>query len=90
MFLSNSRYSGLATVTTEGLDGQEVSAVKLRVLPETRGAPTLVRSGDQLDVLSERRYRDGTRYWHIADANGELEAGELVCVDGRVIAVPER
>jgi hypothetical protein len=89
MFLSNSRYAGLATVVAQGLDGQEVTAVKLRVLPETGGAPTLVRTGDQLDVMSERRYRDGTRYWHIADANAELEAGELVRVDGRVIAVPE-
>ena len=90
MFLSNSRYAGLPTVITEGHDGQDVTAVKLRVLPETRGTPTLTRSGDQLDVMSERRYRDGTGYWHIADANRELEANELVRKDGRVIAVPER
>ena len=90
MFLSNSRYAGVPTVTAPGPDGREVTAVKLRALPETRGAPTLVRTGDQLDVMSERRYRDGTRYWHIADANAELEAGELVRVDGRIIAVPER
>jgi hypothetical protein len=33
---------------------------------------------------------DGTRFWHIADANSELEANSLVALDGRVIAVPER
>jgi hypothetical protein len=90
MFLSNSRYSGLPTVTATGPDGQEVAAVQLRVVPETAGTPTLVRTGDKLDVMADRRFRDGTRGWRIADANSELEANALVARDGRVIAVPER
>jgi nucleoid-associated protein YgaU len=90
VFRSSSRYAGLPTVAVAGPDGQEVSAVKLRVLPQTAGLPATVRSGDQLDVMSERRYRDGTRYWHIADANTELEANTLVGDNGRVIRVPER
>lgn len=90
MFRSNSRYAALPTITVAGPNGQEVSAVKLRVLPQTQGAPSTVKSGDQLDVMSERRYRDGTRYWHIADANTELEANSLTGEDGRVIDVPER
>ena len=90
MFLSNSRYAGLDTVSAVGLDGQEVPAVKLRRLPDTRGVSTTVKSGEQLDVMSEQRYKDGTRYWHIADANTELEANALVRKDGRVIEVPER
>ena len=90
MFLSNSRYAGLDTVTAIDADGREVSAVKLRVLPETPGQPLVVGSGHQLDVISEQRYKDGTRYWRIADANTELEANELVRVTGRTIRVPER
>ena len=90
MFLSNSRYAGLPTVTATGAEGREVAAVTLRVIPETPGTPTLVKSGDKLDVMADRRYRDGTRGWHIADANSELEANALVTRDGRVIAVPER
>jgi hypothetical protein len=90
MFLGNSRYAGLPTVVTTGRDGQDVAAVKLRVVPETTGKPTLTRSGDQLDVMADRLYRDGTRGWHIADANSELEANALVSRDGRVIVVPER
>ncbi len=90
MFRNNSRYHGIETVTVAGPDGREVSAVKLRRLPEVSGTATTVGSGEQLDVMSERRYRDATRYWHIADANSELEAGTLVTVDGRVINVPER
>ena len=90
MFLSNSRYLNTPTVTATGADGHEVTAVALRVLPTTTGAPTVVKSGDQLDVMAHRQTGDGTRFWHIADANSELEANALVTRDGRVIAVPER
>jgi nucleoid-associated protein YgaU len=90
MFLGNSRYAKATTVDATDAGGREVSAVKLRVPPDTQGVATTVRTGEQLDVMSERRYRDGTRYWHIADANTELEANELVRRDGRVIAVPQR
>lgn len=89
MFRSNSRYAKLATVTAADPGGRQVSAVKLRVTPRTPGQPTLIRSGDQLDVMSERRYRDATHYWHIADANNEFEAEALVAESGRTILVPE-
>lgn len=48
-----------------------------------------MRAHDQLDALSEARYGgDATRYWHIADANSELEAAELTREPGRVIDLP--
>jgi nucleoid-associated protein YgaU len=89
MFRSNSRYVKLPTLTVTDPNGREVSAVKLRVVPRATGQPTLVRSGDQLDVMSERRYRDATGYWRIADANDAFEANGLVAESGRVISVPE-
>lgn len=90
MFLANSRYAGLATVSATDRNGRLVQALKLRRLPATAGIELQVHDKDALDVLAERRYRDGTRFWHIADANSELEANELVRVAGRVIRVPER
>lgn len=90
MFRSTSRYFNTPTTIAIGADGHEVTAVTLRVLPRTTGVPTVVRSGDQLDVMAHRQTGDGTRFWHIADANCELEANALVSRDGRVIAVPER
>jgi hypothetical protein len=90
MFLKNSRYSGLPTVAARGprADGSVV-VVKLRPLPDMPGDPTAVRAHDQLDATSERLYAgDATRYWHIADANSELEAAELTRTTGRVIDVP--
>lgn len=90
MFLKTSRYFGLPTVLTSDRRGREVQAVKLRRVPQTAGEPAVVRSSDQLDVIAETLYRDPVRYWHVADANSELEANELTRRAGRVIKVPNR
>lgn len=87
-FLSNSRYYGLPTVETEARDGRTVTAVKRRPLPETTGDATVVKENDRLDLLADDRYNDATRFWHIADANSELEANELVAEPGRTMDVP--
>ena len=90
MFLRNSRYDGLPTVTARARGGREVSAVTLRPLPLATGEPVVVKGHDRLDVMSEAHYRDATRYWHIADANTELEAAALMQPAGRTISVPTR
>lgn len=90
MFTKTSRYYGLETVQTTDPRGDTVQAVKLRRLPATTGQPMTVKDGDQLDVLSEQRYRDAARFWTIADANTEVEANTLVETAGRVIQVPAR
>ena len=90
MFTKSSRYYGLPTVAAKDSAGREVQAVKLRPLGTPAAELVEVHDGDQLDVIAERRYKDGARYWHIADANSELEANELVRTTGRVIKVPTR
>jgi hypothetical protein len=88
VFLSNSRYFSIPTLVVRTRDGREVTVVKLRRLPITPGDPTTIRPGDRLDILAKRRYGDATLYWHIADANTELEAVELER-PGRAIEAPE-
>lgn len=78
MFLDTSRYARLATDTVVTADGRKVSAIRLRRLPSTMGDPRLVKEGDRLDVIAQRAFGDGTRFWHIADANTALEANDLV------------
>lgn len=90
MFLENSRYNKLETVEVVLKDGRTVNAVKLRRLPEITGNPTLVKANDRLDIMAQRQYNDPTRFWHIADANTELEANDLTAETGRIINVPER
>ena len=90
MFLKNSRYYGLDTVTVMDAHGREVQAVKLRRLAPTAGEPSVIRDHDQLDAMAQQRYQDPTRFWYIADANSELEANELTRVTGRRINVPPK
>ena len=90
MFLKNSRYYGLLTVAATDRNGRDVTAVKLRRLPDTAGDDYAVTSSDRVDIIADARYSDATRYWHVADANSELEAEELTQQVGRVIEVPPR
>jgi hypothetical protein len=90
MFNKNSRYYNLEIATGKDIKGRSVRAVKLRYLPATTGSETMITASDQLDVMAKNLYRDATRFWHIADANSEMEANELVETTGRVIKVPDR
>jgi hypothetical protein len=89
MFDKGSRYAAVPTVQARDDEGREVTAVKLRRLPETAGLPVTVQAADQLDVIAARLYRDPTRFWHIADANAEPDARDLLLPVGRQFIVPE-
>ncbi len=78
MFTANSRYVNLPIAETDAKKGEKVSVVKLRRLPYVGGNLTEVQGHDRLDVIAHRKYKDGTKFWHIADANTELEANALV------------
>lgn len=78
MFLQNSRYFNLQTVEAKDGSGRTISAVKLRRLPFAAGTSTLVKQNDRLDVMAQSKYGDATKFWHIGDANTELEANDLL------------
>jgi nucleoid-associated protein YgaU len=78
LFLDNSRYFNVKTVAAKTDNGKEVQAVTLRRLPYVAGTPTIVKGGDRLDVIAQRRYSDPTKFWHIADANTELDANDRI------------
>lgn len=90
MFLKSSRYYGQKITSSITADGRTVQVVKLRLLPEVEGTPTMIKGNDRLDIMAERRYSDATCYWHIADANSELKATRLVSQSGRTINIPEQ
>jgi hypothetical protein len=89
MFLSNSRYADVPQAQAQ-VRGEVVTVVRLRRLPEVAGDPTVVKGNDRLDVIAQRNYADPTWFWHVADANSELEAARLVATANRVIEVPPR
>jgi hypothetical protein len=88
MFLETSRYAKLKTATAKLPNGRTVDVVTLRRLPYVAGTPTAMKDNDRLDIIAQRRYKDATRFWHVADANTELRAGDLIRT-ARVINVPE-
>jgi hypothetical protein len=95
VFIDNSRYVDVQTVEAETERGRKVTAIRLRRLPYAAGIPTVVKGNDRLDLIAQRKYGDGTRFWHIADANTELEANNLLKErvqdkDTRSISVPEK
>ena len=89
MFLENSRYHKQPTVEATTRDGRTVQALKLRKLPAEGGRPHAVKQHDRLDVLAQQQSNDGTKFWHIADANTELQANDLVAEPGATINLPE-
>jgi hypothetical protein len=95
VFLESSRYFNLKTVAAENEDGRAVAAVMLRRLPYAAGTPTVIKGNDRLDVIAQRKYSDPTMFWHVADANTELEANNLVkerpqAEEVIIINVPEK
>lgn len=88
MFLENSRYFNVPTVDAASGNGGTVAALKLRPLPLPPGELYTVKDNDQLDVIAHQTYSDGTKFWHVADANTALQANELVAVTGATILKP--
>jgi hypothetical protein len=88
MFLPNSRYAKVATVTTTTPTGETVTALTLRRLTPLAGDPQMVQAGDRLDLLAHARTGDATQFWHVADANTALDGRTLVEVPGDTVLVP--
>jgi hypothetical protein len=88
MFLENSRYFKVPTVGTTARDGRSVTALKLRPLPAPPSTALVVKDNDQLDALAHQHFADGTKFWHIADANTALQANDLVAETGATILRP--
>jgi hypothetical protein len=90
MFLESSRYYKQKTIDIITGSGRAVKVLTLRKIPNESGKPTVVKGNDRLDIMSLRLYKDAARFWHIADANTELDASDLVRESGRIIKVPEQ
>jgi hypothetical protein len=89
MFLKNSRYYKTTQVEKKTKIGQSVKAIKLRRLPNQKGTAAVIKKDDRLDIIAQRQYNQPTKFWHIADANTELQANDLISESGRTINVPE-
>jgi hypothetical protein len=98
MFLENSRYFNQPSMNVKMKNGRTVAALQPRVLPAPTGVATELKRNDRLDIMALRQYQDGTRFWHIADANTLTDARLLTEPPGAntdtppvpVIQVPQK
>lgn len=89
MFLESSRYAKTPTDPVTTRDGRAVTALRLRKLLPQTGPLRQIKDGDRLDLMAEAQYGDGTRFWHIADANTALEARDLTAEILDTLRVPK-
>lgn len=88
MFLDTSRYANVDTVAATTRDGRTVTAIKLRPLPAITGSAHTVLDNDRLDLLAHNYHGDGTKFWHIADANTAIQANDLTAETGDSLNIP--
>ena len=90
MFDEQSRYAAIESIDATDASRRPIRAVKLRRLAPTTGIPHQLLDRERLDLLSHQNFADGTRFWHIADANPSLAAAwELTSARPDPTNVPE-
>ena len=95
MFDSKSRYYSKETGKYTNSDGQEITYVKRRFLPQGEDRPLLVETTvnaiDRLDLITSRTIGDPQQFWRVADANNAMNPFDLVSEPGKTIriAIPQ-
>jgi hypothetical protein len=92
MFDPTSRYYSLGTATYISADGQTITYVRRRFLPQGETMPLLVEvtvvQGDRLDLVAARTIGDPAQFWRICDANNATDPLELMAQPGSKLRVP--
>jgi hypothetical protein len=91
MFDPTSRYYNLGTGTYVSPDGQVITYVRRRFLPQGETMPLLVEvtviQGDRLDLVATRTLGDPEQFWRICDANGAMRPDALTEEVGRTLRI---
>src|SRR4051812_3557608 len=92
-FPTNSRYYGSSTLTYVSPQGEAVSYLQRRFVPQP-GAPNYatvaqhtVTQGDRMDLLAAKYLGDPLMFWLICDANGAIRPDELTETTGVVLNI---
>lgn len=92
MFPVTSRYYEIETTTLMVPDGQEITYLRRRFLPDGAKAITLsehwVTQGERLDNISARYFGDPEQFWLIGDANNAMRPDDLTAEVGRALLIP--
>jgi nucleoid-associated protein YgaU len=92
-FPTDSRYYGFSTLQYTSPEGETVSYLVRRYVPEptAQNFATVARHtvvhGDRLDLLAAKYLGDPLLYWVICDANGAIRPDRLVETPGSVLNI---
>jgi hypothetical protein len=92
-FPTDSRYYGSNTLTYTAPNGQAVTYLARRFVPQP-GAPNYstvaqhtVKQGDRLDLIAANYLGDPLMFWLLCDANGAVRPDALVESPGKVLNI---
>ena len=92
-FPADSRYYGSKTLTYTAPNGQNISYLVRRIVPQSGAqnyatiAQYTVKQGDRLDLIAASYLGDPLIFWLICDANGAIRPASLVETPGRVLNI---
>lgn len=88
MIFKGSRYERTGAYSVTTADGRRVTALKIRLIPETpAGFLHTFTADERLDLLAFTFYRNPEKFWLIADANSEMDPEDLL-EPGRQLRIP--
>ncbi len=92
MFDPTSRYYGIPTATWSRDDGEAITYVRRRFLPQGNRLATLAEvtfsEGDRLDLIAARTLGNAEHFWRICDAANAMDPFDLERQPGRRLRVP--
>jgi nucleoid-associated protein YgaU len=92
-FPTDSRYYGSSTLTCTAPNGQNITYLARRFVPQPGAAnfatvaQHTVKQGDRLDLIAAKYLGDPLIFWLICDANGATRPSELVETPGTVLQI---
>jgi hypothetical protein len=91
-FPPDSRYAGFGTLTYAAPNGQNITYLQRRFVPQ-QGAANFatvaqhtVVQGDRLDLIAAKYLGDPLLFWLICDANGAIQPSQLE-VQGTILSI---
>jgi hypothetical protein len=88
MIFKGSRYQGIKVYAARAANGQTVTALGIRLIPDTPAGFLHTFSGHQrLDLIAYQYYMNPEKFWLIADANTQMDPEDLL-VPGRQLLIP--
>jgi nucleoid-associated protein YgaU len=88
MIFKGSRYQKVKVYQATAANGQTVTALGIRFIPDTPAGFFHTFSGaERLDLIAYRFYRNPEKFWLIADANSEMDPEDLLD-PGRQLRIP--